>query len=118
LTDAFDEPGEVFARIGEAALATPGARWYVGRVDGAVVSTGLGMTGATATGIFNVATTAAHRRRGHGSALTARAARDGFAEGAGLAYLQASAAGHSSCRRIGFRDVDEYVVLQRPRRAG
>jgi predicted GNAT family acetyltransferase len=117
LTDAFDEPGEVFARIGEAALATPGARWYVGRVDGAVVSAGLGVTGAKATGIFNVATTAAQRRRGHGSALTARAARDGFAEGAGLAYLQASAAGHSSYRRIGFRDVDEYVVLQRPRRA-
>jgi len=117
LTDAFAEPREVFARLGEAALAAAGTRWYVGRVDGAVVATGLGFTGATAVGIFNVATVAAHRRRGHGSALTARAARDGFAEGAAFAYLQASAAGHSSYRRIGFRDVDEYVVLQRPRRA-
>jgi ribosomal protein S18 acetylase RimI-like enzyme len=112
LTEAFGEPRDVFARIGDAALAA-GARWYVGRVEGAVVSTGLGLTVADATGIFNVATAPEHRRRGHGSALTARAARDGFEDGAVLAYLQASPAGHASYRRLGFRDVDEYVVLQR-----
>jgi ribosomal protein S18 acetylase RimI-like enzyme len=112
LTEAFAEPRDVFARIGDAALAA-GARWYAGRVDGAVVSTGLGLAVGGATGIFNVATAPEHRRRGHGSALTARAARDGFADGAVLAYLQASPAGHSSYRRLGFRDVDEYVVLRR-----
>jgi ribosomal protein S18 acetylase RimI-like enzyme len=117
LTDAFGEGREIFARIGVAVLAASGARWYVGRVDGAVVCTAVGVTAGDAVGIFNVATAATHRRRGHGSALTAHAARDGFADGAGLAYLQASPAGHSSYRRIGFRDVDEYVALHRPRRA-
>jgi ribosomal protein S18 acetylase RimI-like enzyme len=114
LADAFEEPREVFARIGDAVLAAAGARWYVARADGTVVSTAVGVTAAATVGIFNVATSPAHRRAGHGSALTARAARDGFADGAELAYLQASPVGHSSYRRIGFRDVDEYVVLHRP----
>jgi ribosomal protein S18 acetylase RimI-like enzyme len=91
-----------------------GARWYVGRIDGRIVATALGLTAGGATGIFNVATKPEHRRRGYGSALTLRAARDGFADGAELAYLQSTPDGHVVYRRLGFREVDEYVVLSRP----
>jgi ribosomal protein S18 acetylase RimI-like enzyme len=111
---AFDEPREIFARFGTAALRMPGARWYVGRAGADIVATALGLTADGATGIFNVATKPEWRRRGYGSALTARAARDGFADGAELAYLHSSPDGHAVYRRLGFREVDEYVVLSRP----
>ena len=87
-----------------------GARWYVGRLDGTVVSTALGVTTERATGIFNVATLPEHRRRGHGAALTAR---DGFADGAGLAHLHASPLGSPVYGRLGFRHVEDYVVQAR-----
>ena len=114
LAGSFGTPGEIFARFGAILEALPEATWYVGRMDGRVVSTAVGMTTGGATGIFNVATPPEHRRRGYGAALTARAARDGFAAGAGLAYLQSSELGRGVYRGLGFREVDEYVVLARP----
>jgi ribosomal protein S18 acetylase RimI-like enzyme len=114
LATAYEEPREFFARFSEPVLRLSGARWYVGRRDGVVVSTALGVTIGDATGIFNVATTPEHRGRGFGGALTARAARDGFADAAEFAYLHSSLIGHSLYRRLGFRDVEEYVVLTRP----
>jgi ribosomal protein S18 acetylase RimI-like enzyme len=114
LAAAFGEPQAFFARLSEPMLRLPGARWYVGRRAGAIVSTALGVTIGGATGIFNVATLPEHRGRGYGGALTVRAARDGFAEGAEFAYLHSSEIGHSLYRRLGFRDVEEYVVLARP----
>ncbi|MFO7572871.1 MAG: GNAT family N-acetyltransferase [Gaiellaceae bacterium] len=117
LVVAFDEPRELFACVTSAARRLSGTRWYVGRSGGRVVSTALGMTGDAAVGIFNVATLPEHRGHGYGAALTARAAADGFAGGAELAYLQSSSIGHSVYRRLGFRDVEEYVLLTRPQPA-
>jgi ribosomal protein S18 acetylase RimI-like enzyme len=114
LAVAFDEPRAFFARFYTAVQRVAGARWYVGRLDDTVVSTALGVTTDGATGIFNVATLPEHRRRGYGAALTARAARDGFAHGAGLAYLHASPLGSTVYGRLGFRHVEDYVVQARP----
>jgi ribosomal protein S18 acetylase RimI-like enzyme len=114
LAGAFGEPQAFFARLSEPMLRLPGARWYVGRRAGAIVSTALGVTIAGATGIFNVATTPEQRGRGYGGALTVRAARDGFADGAEFAYLHSSEIAHRMYLRLGFRDVEEYVVLTRP----
>jgi predicted acetyltransferase len=72
------------------------------------------MTLAGATGVFNVATPRQHRGRGYGAAVTARAVRDGFRAGASLAFLQASDAGFGVYRRLGFRHVEDYVLLTRP----
>ncbi len=80
----------------------------------ATVSTALGFTIDGATGIFNVATPPEHRGRGYGAVLTARAARDGFEAGSEFAFLQSSEIGHTVYRRLGFRDVEEYVLLTRP----
>jgi ribosomal protein S18 acetylase RimI-like enzyme len=114
LASAFAAPKELFDLFTAFLVELDGASTYVGRVDGEVVSTAVGFTAEGATGVFNVGTPAEHRGRGYGAALTARIVRDGFAAGSELAYLQSSDAGHGVYRRLGFRDVEEYVLLTRP----
>ena len=94
--------------------AVEGLSYYLGRVDGRDVSTSVGYTVGDTVGVFNVATPPEHRGRGYGAALTVEAAREGFAAGAGLAWLQASSMGLSVYRRLGFREAEEYVLLTRP----
>jgi N-acetylglutamate synthase len=96
------------------AAAVEGISYYLGRVDGVDVSTSVGYTLGDLVGVFNVATPPEHRGRGYGAALTAEAARQGFAAGAELAWLQASAMGVPVYRRLGFREVEDYLLLTRP----
>ena len=91
-----------------------GFAYYLARVDGRDVSTAAGLTVDDAVPIFNVATPAEHRGRGYGAAITAHAAQEGFATGAGLAALQSSAMGESVYLRLGFREVETYVAFNRP----
>jgi N-acetylglutamate synthase len=114
LSLAFGAPKELFDALCAAVQRLPDATWYVGRVAGTIVSTAVGLTVDRATGIFNVATQPEQRRRGYGAALTSRAAFDGFESGAEFAFLQSSELGHGVYRRLGFRDVEEYVLLTRP----
>src|SRR5262249_54205396 len=90
------------------------ASWYVGRANGAIVATALGVTLGGATGVFNVATLPEYRGRGYGAALTSRVVCDGFGAGASFAFLQAREIGQGVYRRLGFRDIEEYVLLTRP----
>jgi N-acetylglutamate synthase len=94
--------------------AVDGLSYYLGRVDGRDVSTSIGYVLGDTVGVFNVATPPDHRGRGYGAALTVEAAREGFAAGADLAWLQASSMGFPVYRRLGFREVEEYVLLTRP----
>jgi ribosomal protein S18 acetylase RimI-like enzyme len=114
LAAAFGAPRELFDAFSAACTRIDGAAWYGGRVDGEMVATALGLVSDGAIGVFNVATSPEYRGRGYGAALTARVARDGFANGATLAYLQSSEMGHGVYRKLGFRDVEEYVLLTRP----
>lgn len=114
LATCFDAPKELFDRFCAVFLAVDEASWYVGRVDDEIVATALGVTLDGVTGVFNVATSPEHRGRGHGAALTARVVQDGFRGGAKLAFLQSSDSGHNVYRRLGFRDVEEYLLLTRP----
>jgi GNAT superfamily N-acetyltransferase len=95
--------------------ALDGIEYYLGRVDGRDVSTALGFTIGGTVGIFNVATPPEHRGRGYGAAITAYAVREGFAAGADLAWLQSSRMGESVYQRLGFREVETYLLLTRPR---
>ena len=114
LAASFGISIELLDAIGATFVALEGVSCYVGRVDGEVVATALGHTIDDITGVFNVATMPDHRGRGHGAALTARAVQGGFESGARLAFLQSSQMGHPVYRRLGFRDVEEYVLLTRP----
>jgi len=86
---------------------------YLGHVDGVAVTTAIGVHAGGDGGIFAVATPAEHRRRGYGAAVTARAARDLFAAGAGLVWLQASELGEPVYRKLGFEHVVDHLVLTR-----
>ena len=114
LAASFGVPIEMLDAIAAAFLSLEGVSCFVGRVDGEVVATALGITIDDVTGVFNVATMPDHRGRGHGAALTARVVRDGIERGARLAFLQSSALGHRVYQRLGFRDVEEYILLSRP----
>jgi N-acetylglutamate synthase len=94
--------------------AVEGLSYYLGRVDGVDVSTSVGYVLGDTVGIFNVATPPEHRGRGYGAALTVEAARQGFAAGADLAWLQASAMGLPVYRSLGFLEAEDYVILTRP----
>jgi N-acetylglutamate synthase len=114
LARSFGAPKELFDRFYGACAAIAEASSYVGRVDGKLVATALGITIGDVTGVFNVATDPEHRGQGHGAALTARVLRDGFAGGAKLAFLQSSEIGLGVYRRLGFREVERYQLLTRP----
>ena len=114
LATCFGAPKDLFDRFCGVCAAMDEVSWYVGCVDGEIVATALGIAVEGLTGVFNVATAPEHRGRGHGAALTARALRDGFREGSKLAFLQSSKIGHGIYRRLGFRDVEEYLLLTRP----
>jgi ribosomal protein S18 acetylase RimI-like enzyme len=90
--------------------ALDGMRYYLARVDGVDVATAAGCTIGDAVTIFSVATAPEHRGKGYGSAITAHAVRDGFNAGAEFAALQSSTMGESVYRRLGFRELETYVL--------
>ena len=114
LVRSFGGPRDVFEQLGRAAGRVQEMSWYLARRGRAIVSTGLGFTVAGVTGVFDVATPPELRGRGYGAAVTSRIVRDGFDGGSELAFLQSSELGHGVYRRLGFREVEEYVLLTRP----
>ena len=114
-TEGFGAPTDLFAPLYDARFAKlDGFQYYLGRVGRVDVTTAAAFTIGDAVGIFNVATPEAHRGRGYGAAVTVEALRRGFRAGAEFAWLQSSAIGHSVYRRIGFRDVETYVMRTAP----
>ncbi len=105
----FGAPESVFrAVITEASLRVPGVLCYLGEAGGHPVTTGLGVTTGDAVGIFNIATPPEHRGRGYGTAVTARAARDGLDGSARYAFLQSSPEGFPVYQRLGFHALEEW----------
>ena len=103
---AFGAPIEVFAAlVSQPLLSADGLAYYVGEIDGDLVTTGLGMTIGDHVGVFSIATPPEHRRRGYGAAITARIVADGQAAGARWAWLQSSTDGYGVYERLGFTTV-------------
>ena len=84
--------------------------YYLARVHGRDVATAAGFTVDESVAIFSVATATDQRGHGYGSAVTVQAVLDGFAAGAGFAALQSSPMGESVYKRLGFREVETYVL--------
>jgi ribosomal protein S18 acetylase RimI-like enzyme len=105
-------PAMVSAFDGGAMVGIEGFTGLLGRVGGTPVATsGVFVEGDTA-GVYNVATSPDHRRRGYGEALTAAAARVGSDAGATISILQASEAGEPVYRRMGYATPDHYRQFQ------
>ena len=105
----FEAPEEPFVQLMTAdVLRLPGVRCYLGETGGQAVTTGLGVTLGDFTGVFNIATPPADRRRGYGAALTARVVADGLAAGAKWAWLQSSPSGYATYTRLGFETVETW----------
>jgi ribosomal protein S18 acetylase RimI-like enzyme len=111
----FEVPAELLASVYMVEVSElDGIEYYLARLGGRDVSTAVGYRIDGTVGIFNVATPPEYRGRGYGATITAYAARDGFAAGADLAWLQSSVMGESVYRRLGFREVEMYVLFTRP----
>ena len=96
-----------------ALLAEDSPIWlYVGYLAGEPVAAAELAEGGGVVGLYNVATLAAHRRRGFGSAVIRRCLLDARAPGYGTAVLQAQGAlGLGVYARLGFSafgEVTEY----------
>lgn len=110
----FDAPPELMQPMyTQEVLETPGVTLYVGRSGPQTVCTAVSYLAGDKVGIFNVATPEPSRRRGFGSAITRHACMRGFAEGAELAWLQSTPAGEPVYHRLGFRQVETYLVYER-----
>ena len=111
----FETPLEIMrALYVPELLGLRGMAVYVGRVGGEPVTTAIGYRTGDELGIFSVATSPGHRRRGYGAAITARTARSGLESGAEMAWLQTSAMGEPVYRALGFRHVASHTMLTRP----
>ncbi len=107
----FGIPAELTASIYSLEVAAlDGLHYYLARVDGRDVATAAGYTIGGATAIFSVAAPPEHRGKGYGGAVTAHAVRDGFDAGAEFAALQSSPIGESVYKRLGFRELETYLL--------
>jgi len=107
--EGFGAPLEVLRLLVRPPLVEPGdARYYVGEVEGVPVTTGMGLRLGAALGVFDIATPAAHRRRGYGAAITAWIAAEGFESGAGWSWLQSSPDGRSVYRALGYETASDW----------
>jgi N-acetylglutamate synthase len=106
---AFDVLEHVYRRLLQPEMIErEGRRSYLGIVDGTPVATSIGVTVGESVGVFGVGTLPAHRRRGYGAALTARAVSDGFRTGARWAWLSSSEAGFGVYRSLGFETIESW----------
>jgi GNAT superfamily N-acetyltransferase len=88
-----------------ATLADPRMHYFVGRVDGQVVTSSISYVGDDVVGIYGVSTLPDFRRRGYGAAITAAAA--GVAQELPV-VLQPDEMARGMYAQVGFRKLAEY----------
>jgi predicted GNAT family acetyltransferase len=81
----------------------------IGRLAGEDVTTALAFDHAGDCGIYNVATLEGARRRGLGTALTARCLREALRRGCATASLQSSPMAEGVYAAVGFRDLGRFL---------
>jgi ribosomal protein S18 acetylase RimI-like enzyme len=84
-------------------------RVLVARVEGEGVAAAIAFDDNDDCGIFNVATIERARRRGLGTALTARAVHDAMARGCRTASLQSTQMAERVYAAVGFRDLGRFL---------
>jgi GNAT superfamily N-acetyltransferase len=113
--NGFGAPLDIFTPLYlEEVAQLDGISYYLARVGETDVATALSFEVEGTVAIFNVATPQEHRGHGYGAAVTHAAVQEAFDRGADLAWLQSSELGHSVYERLGFRDVETYVMYTAP----
>ncbi|MEV6349279.1 GNAT family N-acetyltransferase [Actinoplanes sp. NPDC051851] len=117
MADGFGGTLDTYDLFASAAtLNLPGVRAVtVEEPGGGIVATALGVLVHDMVGVFGVAVPAAHRRRGHGRAVTAALLAAARSAGARTAFLHASDDGLPVYRDLGFTLVEKWTMLYRPR---
>ncbi|MBE0610226.1 MAG: GNAT family N-acetyltransferase [Dehalococcoidia bacterium] len=95
------------------AAGMSGVSMHLGLRDGQPVARSMGVVHAGLVGVHNVYVPPSSRGRGYGAVLTAAAIDSGRAKGATAACLQATELGFPVYQKMGFRRVDDYVVVGR-----
>ncbi|MDH6218332.1 GNAT family N-acetyltransferase [Streptomyces pseudovenezuelae] len=111
VADGFEAPHELFKVLTDPSLAEiDGMTFYLAELDGVPVGTGMTAVTGDLTGLFNITTLPAHRRRGYGRAITLDMIRATFTTGAPTTYLYASEMGEPVYTAAGFR-TEEYLTV-------
>jgi hypothetical protein len=87
---------------------------FIGRVDGAAVTTATSVLLGDMAGVFQVGTLAQHRGKGYGEIMTAHVTRAAADAGAETAFLQASGLGFPIYKRMGFQTVTSHTLFEQP----
>lgn len=118
--ECFGDPPAEAERFVAPYLTHPDWTMLLGSVAGESVATATLMRQPGAAGIFGVATTAAHRRRGYGAALTSIALERRFAELSDspepFAHLNPSEDAVGMYARMGFRPLPGWAIWTQPSR--
>lgn len=96
-----------------AASEMEGVSMHLGLRDGVPIARSMGVVHGQLVGVHNVYVPPSCRGQGFGAALTAAAIDAGRAAGARAACLEATDLGLPVYRKMGFRRIDEYVVVGR-----
>jgi len=93
------------------ARAMDGVSLHLGMAGGKPVARSMALVRGDLVAIHNVYVPPSERRKGYGEALTAAAIEAGRRAGATSACLEATVLGYPVYERMGFRKVDDYVVV-------
>lgn len=102
--DALPLPPGLLAGVDASSF-----RVVAARLDGEAVATALALDHAGDCGIYNVSTLEPARRRGLGTALTARLVHDAAERGCSTASLQSTEAAERIYAAVGFRDLGRFL---------
>lgn len=109
--ECFDWPPEYLSQLyNRELMETPGLYAWVGYESDEPATTGQAAVHEGTAGLYHIATTAKHRRKGYGDATTRACMKEGFRQGCDMVTLYASALGHPVYERIGFEGAGEYLT--------
>lgn len=102
---------EFQAAMAGRAREMPGVSMHLGLLDGRPVARSMAITSGELVGVYNVYVAPSQRKRGFGGELTTAAIAAGRARGATAACLESTQAGFSLYESLGFRRVDDYIIV-------
>lgn len=99
------------AAMAETAMQLPGVALHLGLLDSRAIARSMSITSGELVGVYNVYVAPSQRKRGFGGELTMAAIDAGRSRGATAACLESTEAGFSLYESLGFRRVDDYIIV-------